>query len=162
MKGDPKVVRVLNQVLRKELTGINQYFVHAKMCDNWGYSVLAKHARNESIDEMRHAEAVIDRILFLDGTPNMVEMDKLLVGKSVREQLESDLALEQAALTVLVPGIGVCNEADDHGSRDLLERIVKDEEEHIGWLEAQLHQIKEMGYENYLTLQVGDLKGGEK
>jgi bacterioferritin len=159
MKGDAKVVQLLNRVLRKELTGINQYFVHSKMCENWGYLVLARHARTESLDEMRHADRIMDRILFLEGTPNMAEMDKLLIGKDVRQQLENDLALEDAALKVLGPGIEICNQAGDHASRELLEHIIVEEEDHVDWIESQLHQIKEMGYENYLTLQVGD--GGE-
>lgn len=162
MKGDPKVLLLLNQVLRKELTGINQYFVHSKMCESWGYGVLAKHARDESIEEMRHADAVIDRILFLEGSPNMADMDRFLIGRDVRQQLGGDLALEQAALQVLVPGVTTCNEADDHGTRVLLEGIIKDEEDHIDWIEAQLHQIREMGYENYLTLQVGGRDEGAR
>jgi bacterioferritin len=155
MKGDPKVLQLLNRVLKKELTGINQYFVHGKMCENWGYHALARHARAESLDEMRHADRVIDRILFLEGTPNMAELDRLLIGKDVRQQLESDLALEDAALRVLGPGVELCSQAGDHASRELLEHIIVEEEEHVDWLEAQLHQIREMGYENYLTLQVG-------
>jgi len=154
MKGDPRVVQLLNRVLRKELTGINQYFVHAKMCANWGYDALAAHSRHESIDEMKHADRVIERILFLEGTPNMAELDKLLIGKDVRQQLASDLALERAALEVLVPGIALCNEAADHATRELLEHIIVDEEQHVDWLETQLHMIEEMGYELYLSRQV--------
>ena len=108
MKGDPKVLKVLNDVLRKELTGINQYFIHAKMCENWGYDVLAKHSREESIDEMKHADTVIARILFLEGTPNMSELGPILVGKDVRQQLENDLKLEHSAIKVLKPGIALC------------------------------------------------------
>jgi bacterioferritin len=108
MKGDAKVIALLNQVLRKELTGINQYFVHAKMCANWGYDTLARHARHESIDEMKHADRVIERILFLEGTPNMAAMDKMTIGSDVRAQLKSDQALELAALAVLRPGIETC------------------------------------------------------
>ena len=151
MKGDAKVIALLNKVLRKELTGINQYFIHYKMCENWGYELLAKHARDESIDEMKHAEKVIARILFLEGTPNMVEMDKLAIGKDVRAQLDGDLALETAAVAVLRSGIELSNEAGDHTSRELLEHILQEEEEHIDWIEAQQHKIKEMGYENYLV-----------
>jgi bacterioferritin len=151
MKGDLKVLALLNQVLRKELTGINQYFVHAKMCQNWGYDILAQHSRHESIDEMKHADKVIDRILFLEGTPNMADMDKLRVGRDVREQIKNDLALEMSALGVLRPGIETCNKAGDHATRELLEHILEEEESHVDWLEAQLHQIGEMGYENYLT-----------
>ena len=154
MKGDPKVLQLLNRVLRKELTGISQYFVHARMCKNWGYDALAKHLRDESIDEMKHADTIIERILFLDGTPNMAEMDKLLIGADVRRQLENDLGLEQAALAVLRPGIDICNKAGDHATRELLEHILVEEESHVDWIESQLHQIGEMGYENYLSVQV--------
>lgn len=154
MKGNPKVLELLNRMLRKELTGINQYFVHAKMLENWGYHTLAKHSRHESIDEMKHADKIIARILFLEGTPNMVELDKMMIGADVRKQLESDLGLEMAALQVLREGIGICNEAEDHATRDLVEQLIVDEEEHVDWLEAQLHQIKEIGYENYLAQQI--------
>jgi bacterioferritin len=160
MKGDAKVIALLNQVLRKELTGINQYFVHSKMCANWGYDMLARHARHESIDEMKHADRVIERILFLEGTPNMAAMDKMTIGSEVRAQLKSDLALELAALAVLRPGIETCLTAGDHATRELLEHILAEEEEHIDWIEAQLHQIGEMGYENYLSTTVDS--GGEK
>jgi bacterioferritin len=154
MKGDAKILTLLNKVLRKELTGINQYFVHSKMCENWGYGALAHHARQESIDEMKHADKVIERILFLEGTPNMAEMDKLAIGRDVRAQLEGDLGLETAAIAILRPGIDACTEAADHATRELLEHILAEEEEHVDWIEAQLHQIKEMGYENYLTTVV--------
>jgi bacterioferritin len=156
MKGDSKVLDLLNKVLRKELTGINQYFVHAKMCENWGYRRLAAHARKESIDEMKHADKVIDRILFLEGTPNMAQLDKLMVGADVRQQLQNDLALEQAAIQVLRPGVALCYEQGDHPTRHLLEAILAEEEEHVDWLETQLHQIKEIGYEQYLMLQVDE------
>jgi len=158
MKGDAKVIALLNQVLRKELTGINQYFLHAKMCENWGYRALARHAREESIDEMKHADKVMERILFLEGTPNMAALDKLMIGADVKQQLENDLALEMAALTVLRPGIATCLAAGDHATRELLEHILEEEESHVDWLEAQLHQIGEMGYENYLTTAVGEGK----
>jgi bacterioferritin len=154
MQGDPKVLQLLNRVLRKELTGISQYFVHAKMCQNWGYQILAKHAREESIDEMKHADIIMERILFLEGTPNMAEMDKLLIGEDVRRQLENDMGLEKAALAILRPGIEICNKAGDHATRELLEHIIVEEERHIDWIESQFHQIREMGYENYLSVQV--------
>ena len=154
MKGDPKIIALLNEVLKKELTGINQYFVHAKMCQNWGYDGLAKHSRAESIDEMKHADKVIERILFLEGTPNMAGLDKLMIGSTVRDQIKNDLGLETAAIAVLRPGIEACIKAADHPTRNLLETILAEEEHHIDWLEAQLHQIKEMGYERYLTTQV--------
>ena len=154
MKGSPEVIKVLNEVLRKELTGINQYFIHSKMCKNWGYTVLAEHGWNESIDEMKHADLLVERILFLEGVPNITAYDKILVGSTVKQQLENDLGLEQAALTVLKPGIRTCLDVHDDATRELLEHIVIDEERHIDWIETQLHQIKEVGYENYLTQQI--------
>jgi bacterioferritin len=154
MKGNADMVKVLNEVLRKELTGINQYFIHAKMCKNWGYAVLAEHAWNESIDEMKHADQIVERILFLEGVPNVQAYDKIQIGSNVKRQLENDLGLEQAALTVLRPGIRTCLDARDDASRELLEHIVIDEEHHIDWIETQFHQIKEVGYENYLAQQI--------
>ncbi len=154
MKGDPRVVNVLNQVLRKELTGINQYFIHAKMCKGWGYEVLSQVSWKESIEEMEHADKLIERTLFLEGIPNMAGYDKILVGSTVRERLQNDLALELAALKVLKPGIKTCLEAGDDGSRELLEHIAIDEERHVDWIEAQLHLIEEVGYENYLAQQI--------
>ena len=154
MKGNPDVIKVLNEVLRKELTGVNQYFIHAKMCKNWGYAVLGEHAWNESIDEMKHADQIVERILFLEGTPNVQAYDKIQVGSNVKQQLENDLGLEQAALTVLRLGIKTCLDAHDDATRELLEHIVVDEEHHIDWIETQFHQIKEVGYENYLAQQI--------
>jgi bacterioferritin len=154
VKGNPEVVKVLNDVLRKELTGINQYFIHSKMCRNWGYSVLADHAWHESIDEMKHADQLIERILFLEGVPNVAAYDKISVGATVKQQLENDLGLEQAALAVLRPGIKTCLEQRDDASRELLEHFVVDEEHHVDWIETQLYQIKEIGYENYLAQQI--------
>jgi bacterioferritin len=154
MKGNPDVIKVLNEVLRKELTGINQYFIHAKMCKNWGYAVLGEHAWNESIDEMKHADRIVERILFLEGVPNVQAYDKIQVGSNVKQQLENDLGLEQAALTVLRPGIKICLDAHDDATRELLEHIIVDEEHHIDWIETQFHQIKEIGYENYLAQQI--------
>ena len=154
MKGNLDVIKVLNEVLRKELTGINQYFIHAKMCKNWGYAVLGEHAWNESIDEMKHADQIVERILFLEGIPNVQAYDKIQVGSNVKQQLENDLGLEQAALTVLRPGIKTCLDVRDDATRELLEHIVVDEEHHIDWIETQFHQIKEVGYENYLAQQI--------
>ncbi len=154
MKGNPDVIKVLNEVLRKELTGINQYFIHAKMCKNWGYAVLGEHAWSESIDEMKHADQIVERILFLEGTPNVQAYDKIQVGSNVKQQLENDLGLEQAALTILRPGVKTCLDAHDDATRELLEHIVVDEEHHIDWIETQFHQIKEVGYENYLAQQI--------
>ncbi len=156
MQGDPRIIELLNQVLRKELTGINQYFIHSRMCRNWGYAVLAKVAHDESIEEMKHADRIIERILFLDGAPNLSDYDRILVGRSVREQIDNDLALETAALAVLRPGIALCLEARDHASRELLESILLDEERHVDWLEAQKHKIDEVGYQGYLAQQIYD------
>jgi len=154
MKGSVDVIKVLNEVLRKELTGINQYFIHSKMCKNWGYEVLAGVHWKESIDEMKHADLLTERILFLEGVPNINAYDKILVGSTVKQQLENDLGLEQAALTVLRPGIKTCLDAQDDATRELFEHIVVDEEHHIDWIESQLHQIQEVGYENYLAQQI--------
>jgi bacterioferritin len=154
MKGDPKVIAVLSQVLKAELTAINQYFLHAEMCENWGYEKLAKHTRVESIEEMRHAEKLIEHILYLDGTPNMSDYFKINIGQNVKEQLKSDLQVEYDAVKRLNEGIEVCVKLSDNGSRDLLEKILTDEEEHIDWLEGQLHAIDEMGIENYLAQQL--------
>jgi bacterioferritin len=154
MKGSPEIVKVLNEVLRKELTGINQYFIHSKMCKNWGYQVLAAAAWNESIEEMKHADKIIERILFLEGTPNMSAYDKINVGSSVQQQLKNDLGLEEAALVVLRGGIKTCLDASDNASRELLEHILVEEEEHVDWIETQLHAIEEVGYQNYLAQQI--------
>jgi len=154
MKGNADVIKVLNDVLRKELTGINQYFIHAKMCKNWGYEVLADVHWHESIDEMKHADRLIERIIFLEGVPNVAAYDKISVGANVKQQLENDRGLEQAALTVLKPGIKTCLEVNDDASRELLEHFVLDEEHHIDWIETQLHQIEEVGLQNYLAQQI--------
>ena len=154
MKGKPKVIEVLNEALKEELTAINQYFLHAEMCENWHYDKLGNYIKKQSIDEMKHAEALIERILFLDGNPNLTELLRLTVGKNVREQLESDLKLETAAVEMYNRAVRVCVEEGDNASRELFERLLKDEEQHVDWLEAQLHQIGEMGYERYLSQQV--------
>ena len=154
MKGNEQVIAVLNQVLRKELTGINQYFLHAKMCENWGYGKLKKVLRDESIGEMKHADKIIERVLFLEATPNMSNYDKVMVGSGIKQQLENDLGLELAALSILRPGIKTCLEASDDASRELLEHILVDEEKHVDWIETQLHQIDEVGYQNYLAQQI--------
>jgi bacterioferritin len=156
MQGNPKVIAALNEALKEELTAINQYFLHAEMCENWQYDKLAGHIREESIDEMRHAEAIIERILFLDGTPNMTELMQLSVGQNVREQLESDLKLEINAVAMYNRFVGVARDEGDNVSRELFERLLKDEEEHVDWLEAQVYQIKEIGYERYLSQQIGE------
>ena len=150
MQGDARIIDLLNQVLRKELTGINQYFIHSRMCKNWGYTALEKVSYQESLEEMKHADAVIQRILFLEGVPNLSDYDPIRVGGTVRQQMDYDLALEMDALAVLRSGITLCLEAGDHATRELLEHILMDEEHHIDWLEAQLHVIDEVGIENYL------------
>jgi bacterioferritin len=158
VKGDAKVIAVLNQVLKAELTAINQYFLHAEMCENWGYHKLANHTRKESIEEMHHAEKLMERILLLDGTPNMSDYFKINVGANVKEQLRNDLQVEYDAVKRLNAGIETCVDAGDNGSRDLLEEILTDEEEHIDYLEGQLHAIAEMGIENYLAQQLEEKK----
>jgi bacterioferritin len=154
MKGDTEVIATLNDVLAAELTAINQYFLHAKMCENWGYRRLAQHTRQESLEEMKHADSVIERILFLDGLPNMQRMLPIRVGEDVPEQLTLDLAVEVEAVSRLNKAIALCSAKSDNGSRDLLERILAEEEEAIDWLEAQLGIIKEIGKENYLAQQI--------
>ena len=153
MRGHDKVITKLNEALREELSAINQYFIHAEMCHNWGYHRLGSYIRKQSIDEMKHAEQLIERILFLDGTPEMEYLD-LNVGENVRAQIEDDLKLEVNAVGMYNKAIQVSREAGDDQSRELFSKLLKDEEEHVDWLEAQLHQIKEMGYERYLSLQV--------
>jgi bacterioferritin len=154
MKGNDEVIEILNEVLTAELTGINQYFIHAMMCANWRYQRLAKHSRDESIDEMKHAERLIDRILYLDGVPNMQRYMKINVGKNVAEMHEFDLSLEKDAVNRLNRGVELCRAKGDNGSRSLLEELLKEEEEHVDWLEAQLQQIQDIGIENYLAQQV--------
>jgi len=154
MKGKPEVLAALNEMLKEELTAINQYILHAEMCENWGYKYLAKKIKEHAIGEMKHAEALIERILFLDGAPNMADYMKIRIGATVKQQLDNDLALELEAIPNLNDGIAACVSVGDNGSRELLERILKDEEEHVDWLEAQLHMIGEMGYQNYLSDQM--------
>lgn len=154
MKGDSEVIEILNGVLSAELTGINQYFIHAMMCANWRYKRLAEHTRKESIEEMQHAQQMIERILYLDGTPNMQRYLKVNVGSTVPEQHEFDLQLEKEAVARLNKGVELCRVKEDNGSRALLEKLLRDEEEHVDWLEAQLQQIRDMGVQNYLAQQV--------
>ena len=155
MKGNPHVLDYLNRALRDELTAINQYFLHAEMSENWGYKKYSQYIKRQSIDEMRHAEALMERILFLEGSPSMEPMS-LSIGQSVREMIEGDLSLEVGAVAFYNEAIHVCVENKDNGSRDLFVRLLKDEEGHVDWLEAQLHQIKEIGYERYLITQTGE------
>lgn len=151
MKGDPTVIAYLQEVLTAELTAINQYFLHAEMMENWGYHKLAGITRKESIEEMQHAEKLLERMLYLDGSPNMSQLFPIRIGQSVKEQLANDLQLEYEAVPRLNKAINAAVAAADNGSRDLFESILKDEEHHIDYLEAQLHMIGEMGYENYLS-----------
>jgi len=154
-RNNKEIIKLLNEVLSAELTAINQYFLHSEMCENWGYSKLHKIMRMHSIDEMKHAEQLIERILFLDGTPKM-EYLELTIGGSVREQIEADCALEVNAVAMYNKSIKMAREAGDDQSRELFSTLLKDEEQHVDWLEAQLHLIKEIGYEQYLSLQIGD------
>jgi len=154
MKGDKEVLKHLQAVLTQELTSINQYFLHYGMQRNWGYMRLAKVSREESIDEMRHAEWVLDRMLHLDGVPDMTSLDPLRVGKNVKAQIHNDYALELDAVKGLNVAIAVAREAGDNTSRELLEKILIAEEEHVEFLKAQIHQINEMGYERYLSEQM--------
>jgi bacterioferritin len=146
----------LNEALKEELTAISQYFLHAEMCENWHYSRLGDYIKKQAVDEMKHAEALIERILFLDATPNMSELLPLTVGQNVKAQLESDLKLEMAAVAMYNRAVQVCREEGDNASRELFERLLKDEEAHVDWLEAQMHQIHEITYERYLAQQIKD------
>jgi len=157
MKGNPTVIEQLNHALRDELTAINQYFLHAEMAENWGYKKYSKYIKKQSIDEMKHAEALMERILFLDGTPSMDPMS-LTIGKTVKEMIESDLKLEHEAVASYNDSIRICVENADNGSRDLFVRLLKDEEGHVDWLEAQVHQMKELGYERYLSQQIKEAR----
>ena len=155
MQGNPKVIAALNEALKEELTAINQYFLHAEMCENWHYDKLGSYIKKQSIDEMKHAEVLIERILFLDGSPSMQPLE-LNIGGNVRAMIDCDLALEVSAVKQYNAAVQVATDEKDNGSRDLLVQLLKDEEEHVDWLEAQTHQIKELGYERYLTMQMGE------
>jgi bacterioferritin len=154
MKGNERVIAALQAALKSELTAINQYFVHAEMCQNWGYDRLYEHTKKESISEMKHAEELIERILFLDGEPNMTELGPIRVGKSVKAQMENDLQAEMEAVTMYNNSIKLCREVGDNGSREIFEKLLDDEEGHVDYLEAQLHQIQEIGLERYLSQQI--------
>jgi bacterioferritin len=154
MKGDPEVLTLLNEVLTAELTAINQYFVDAKMCDNWGYKRLAHHTHEESIGEMKHANELIERILYLEGVPNLQRLATVKVGENVPEKLQLALELEKDAIDRLNAGIALCVARADNGSRDMLEEMLGDEEEHADWLETQLELIRQIGEAHYLAQQM--------
>jgi bacterioferritin len=154
MKGNKKVIELLNEVLTAELTAVNQYFVHAKMSENWGYLRLAEYVEKEAISEMKHAESLIERILYLEGLPNMQRLNKVNVGENVPEQLDLDRRLEVEAVARLNKGVALCLDVGDGGSRELLEHMLVSEEEHLDWLETQLDLIKRLGAELYLAQQV--------
>lgn len=154
MKGNPKVIEKLNEALREELTAINQYFLHAEMCENWHYDKLGSFIKKQSIDEMKHAEELIERILFLDGTPTLSDAMTLNIGQNVKEQLENDLKLEINACAMYNEAVELARQAGDNASRELFVKLLQDEEQHVDWLEAQLFQIKDIGYERYLSQQI--------
>jgi bacterioferritin len=158
-KTTPEVIEALNEVLTAELTAINQYFVHAEMCENWGYERVAKRIRKEAIDEMKHAEQLIERILYLDSIPNVQRLGKINLGEGVVEAMRCDLALEQEAVARLNRLVPVVREAGDAGSALLLEEILEAEEEHLDWIEAQLEQVEQVGDQNYLAEQIRSSEG---
>jgi bacterioferritin len=154
MQGDPQVIEVLNEVLTNELTAVNQYFLHARMQKNWGFTKLGSYTYSESIDEMKHADVLIERILFLEGHPNVQRLDPVRIGEDVPEQLAADLAVEVHAMDALRRGIVVCSEKADTVTRLLLEDILRSEEEHVDYLETQLSLVQSLGLQEYLQLQV--------
>jgi len=154
MKGDAKVIEFLNKALYNELTAINQYFLHAKMLKNWGLKELAAHEYHESIDEMKHADSLAERILFLDGLPNFQALGKLRIGENPRELMECDLALELEALPLLKDAVAHCEGVADYGSRNLFASILASEEEHVDWIETQLALMDRIGEQNYLAQQL--------
>jgi bacterioferritin len=156
MQGSPAVIEILNEVLTAELTAINQYFVHARMCDNWGYDRLSEKLRHESIDEMKDADAVVERILYLEGVPNMQRLGSIAVGETVLEQLNLDAELERSAIERYNRGVAVAVAEGDNGTRDLFETQLRGEEEHLDWIESQLELIRQVGLENYLSQQIRD------
>jgi bacterioferritin len=154
MKGDPRILDLLNEVLTGELTAVSQYFLHAKICLNWGFEYLGKKIYDESIDEMKHADRLVERILFLEGLPNLQRLGKLAVGQTVLEILTADLALEMQSVPRLNKGIQLCRDVGDNGSEDLLTRILVDSEGHVDWLESQLELVRQTGEQNYLAQQI--------
>ena len=153
MKGDKDVIKFLNVVLRNELTAINQYFLHSRMLDDWGLTRIGAYEYKESVDEMKHADKLTQRILFLEGLPNLQDMGKLMIGQDVKEVLQCDLNLEMQALPALKDAVAHCEKVGDYVSRELFEEILESEEEHVDWLETQLDQVERMGIENYVQLQ---------
>jgi bacterioferritin len=153
MRGDDAVLTQLNSILTSELTAINQYFLHSRMQRNWGYGKLAEHSYDESIDEMKHADRLIERILFLEGHPNLQRLNSLRIGENVPEQLRADLAVEIPAMALMREGIQICLRAEDNVTRNLLEEILASEEEHVDWLETQLSLLETLGEPHYLSLQ---------
>jgi bacterioferritin len=154
MKGDKKVIEHLNAVLANELTSINQYFLHSRMFRNWGLEKLGHHEHEESVDEMKHADRLIERILFLEGLPNLQQLNKLLIGEDVKEALECDLKLEMGALPLLKEAIAYCESIGDYVSRELFEEILESEEEHVDWIETQLDLVSRIGIQNYMQSQM--------
>lgn len=154
MKGKPEVLDVLSAMLKEELGAISQYMLHAEMCGNWGYKRLHSFIKKQSIGEMKHAEKLIERILFLEGMPNLNDLPRLNIGKDVKQQLENDLGLEKSAVAEYNGAIAVCRRAGDHASADVLEEILKDEEQHVDFLETQVNLIQELGLQNYLSQQM--------
>jgi bacterioferritin len=159
MKGDPAIIRLLNTVLTNELTAVNQYYLHARMYENWGFKRLGKITYEESIGEMKHADKLIKRVLFLDGLPNMQDLHKLKIGETVPEALQADLGLELGGRTTLVAGVRQCEQAEDYVSREVLKEILEDTEEHIDFLETQINLLKALGEQNYLQSALGELEG---
>ena len=159
MQGDPGIIRLLNAVLTNELTAVNQYYLHARMYENWGFAKLGKITYEESIGEMKHADKLIKRILFLEGLPNLQDLHKLRIGETAPEGLAADLALETAGRATLTPGVKQCEDAQDYVSREILEEILRDTEDHIDFLETQLSLLKSLGEANYLQSALGELEG---
>jgi bacterioferritin len=156
MKGNAEVIVFLNEALKEEFGALSQYFLHAEMCENWKFELLAKATKRTSIDEMKHAEKLIERILFLDGAPSMIQPAPLKIGKTVKDQLSFDLAGELTAIALYNSGIKLAREKADNASAEILQKILADEERHADFLEAQLHLIEEIGYERYLSRQLGE------
>ena len=158
MKGKPEVLKALQEMLEEELGALNQYFLHGEMCENWGYELLSKRVKKLSINEMKHAEELIERMLFLEGTPNLSELPKLNIGKDVKQQLQNDLALEHGAVTGYNEAIATCRKAGDNGTADFLKGILADEEAHVDFFEEQLGLLEQIGMQNYLAQQLEEEK----